>query len=104
MLQENVVIEVERRHETGKNASNRLRERDRIPAVIYGGGTGMADEILERAGEVFFTTKPQGNGLGLANSRQMLASMGGELHLESVPGQGTKAQLILPQKQVEVKT
>lgn len=40
MLQENVVIEVERRTETGKNACNRLREKDLIPAVIYGGGAG----------------------------------------------------------------
>jgi len=41
MLQENVVIEVERRNETGKNACNRLREKDLIPAVLYGGGAGM---------------------------------------------------------------
>ena len=41
MLQENVVIEVERRSETGKNACNRLREKDLIPAVLYGGGAGM---------------------------------------------------------------
>lgn len=41
MLQESVVIEVERRHQTGKNASNRLRAKDLIPAVIYGGGSGM---------------------------------------------------------------
>jgi large subunit ribosomal protein L25 len=40
MLQENVVIEVERRSETGKNACYRLREKDLIPAVIYGGGAG----------------------------------------------------------------
>ncbi|MBK9968208.1 MAG: 50S ribosomal protein L25 [Holophagales bacterium] len=40
MLQENVVIEVERRTETGKNACNRLREKDLIPAVLYGGGAG----------------------------------------------------------------
>jgi large subunit ribosomal protein L25 len=38
MLQENVLIEVERRTETGKNASNRLRAADLIPAVLYGGG------------------------------------------------------------------
>jgi two-component system, NtrC family, sensor histidine kinase PilS len=75
-----------------------------IRISVTDNGTGMADEILERAGEVFFTTKPQGNGLGLANSRQMLASMGGELNLESMPGKGTKAQLNLPQKQVEVRT
>jgi large subunit ribosomal protein L25 len=38
MLQEDVIIEVERRSETGKNACNRLREKDLIPAVLYGGG------------------------------------------------------------------
>lgn len=41
MLQENVVLEVEKRTETGKNACNRLREKDLIPAVLYGGGAGM---------------------------------------------------------------
>ncbi len=41
MLQEDVIIEVERRSETGKNACNRLREKDLIPAVLYGGGAGM---------------------------------------------------------------
>jgi len=41
MLQENVVVEVEKRTETGKNACNRLREKDLIPAVLYGGGAGM---------------------------------------------------------------
>ncbi len=41
MIQDNIVVEVERRHETGKNAANRLRAADQIPAVIYGGGKGM---------------------------------------------------------------
>ncbi len=41
MLKENVVVEVEKRSETGKNACYRLREKDLIPAVLYGGGAGM---------------------------------------------------------------
>jgi large subunit ribosomal protein L25 len=41
MIQENVVVEVERRHTTGKNAANRLRAQDMIPAVLYGGGREM---------------------------------------------------------------
>jgi large subunit ribosomal protein L25 len=40
MLQENVVVEVEKRVETGKNACNRLRAKDLIPAVLYGGHSG----------------------------------------------------------------
>jgi large subunit ribosomal protein L25 len=41
MLNENLVLEVERRPQTGKNASNRYRDRDLIPAVIYGGGAAL---------------------------------------------------------------
>ena len=41
MLQENIVVEVEKRDVTGKNAANRLRAQDLIPAVLYGGGKGM---------------------------------------------------------------
>ncbi len=46
MLQEDVIIEVERRGETGKNACNRLREKDLIPAVLYGGGAGLESLAL----------------------------------------------------------
>lgn len=46
MLQEDVIIEVERRSETGKNACNRLREKDLIPAVLYGGGAGTESMSL----------------------------------------------------------
>ncbi len=41
MIQDQIVVEVERRHETGKNAANRLRAAGEVPAVIYGGGKGM---------------------------------------------------------------
>jgi len=41
MIQENIVVEVEKRSETGKNASNRYRASDQIPAVLYGGGAAM---------------------------------------------------------------
>ena len=41
MLQDNVLVEVEKRLETGKNACYRYRAADQIPAVLYGGGAGM---------------------------------------------------------------
>jgi large subunit ribosomal protein L25 len=43
MLQENIVVEVEKRDVTGKNAANRLRAADLIPAVLYGGTKEMGN-------------------------------------------------------------
>jgi large subunit ribosomal protein L25 len=43
MLQENIVVEVEKRDVTGKNAANRLRAQDLIPAVLYGGTKEMGN-------------------------------------------------------------
>ena len=43
MLQEHIVVEVEKRDITGKNAANRLRANDLIPAVLYGGTKEMGN-------------------------------------------------------------
>jgi signal transduction histidine kinase/ActR/RegA family two-component response regulator len=70
-------------------------ERDgaRVRVTVRDNGAGMAPEILRRVFEPFFTTKPfgSGSGLGLAVSRGLVASLGGELRLESEPGKGTRA-------------
>ena len=61
-------------------------------------GAGMTSEVLARAGEPFFTTKPpgEGMGLGLFLSRAVSERLGGELELVSQPGRGTTAVLVLP--------
>ena len=46
MLQEHIVVEVEKRDVTGKNAANRLRAQDLIPAVLYGGTKEMGNFAL----------------------------------------------------------
>jgi signal transduction histidine kinase/CheY-like chemotaxis protein len=64
-----------------------------VRVVVEDNGEGMDAEVLRHAFEPFFTTKPfgSGTGLGLAVSRGLVASLGGDLRLESEPGKGTRA-------------
>jgi len=61
-------------------------------------GDGMSPEVLARAGEPFYTTKGpgRGTGLGLFLARALVEQLGGTLELESAPGRGTTARIVLP--------
>lgn len=61
-------------------------------------GVGMPEEIRVRAFEPFFTTKApgKGTGLGLASSRMIIRKCGGDIIVDSVPGQGTAFTVLLP--------
>lgn len=62
-------------------------------------GDGMDEQTLARATEPFFTTKGvgKGTGLGLSMIHGFAEQSGGRLFLRSVPGQGTTAELWLPE-------
>ena len=61
-------------------------------------GSGIAADLLPRIAEPFFSTKIQGEGLGLglAICKAILAEFGGALQIDSVPGQGTSVTVTLP--------
>lgn len=59
-------------------------------------GHGMEPEVLARAFEPLFSTKPQGNGLGLASVIEFAREMGGDACIDSVPGDGTSVFLYIP--------
>jgi signal transduction histidine kinase len=60
-------------------------------------GRGMDDIALRRAGEPFFSGfSPPGLGLGLEIVQLAARAHGGRFELESSPGQGTTARLVLP--------
>ena len=65
---------------------------------IHDTGDGIAPEYLDQIFEPFFTTKPlgSGTGLGLFVSKDIIQRLGGELELESTPGKGTVARILLP--------
>jgi len=71
---------------------------DRVRIEIIDRGHGMSRDELARAGEPFFTTKPQGvgTGLGLFVARSAIEQLGGALDLTSTPAKGTKATIVLP--------
>lgn len=64
--------------------------------VVADNGRGMSREVLERAGQPFYTTRPDGTGLGILLSRDMLERMGGDLHIQSRAGSGTVVTVRLP--------
>ncbi|HEU4535269.1 MAG TPA: HAMP domain-containing sensor histidine kinase, partial [Polyangiaceae bacterium] len=75
----------------GRAEGNRIvvRARDegaRVLVEIEDSGVGMTADQALRVGEAFYTTKPEGMGLGLAVCQSILAQVGGELSFESKPG------------------
>ncbi|GGG28351.1 hybrid sensor histidine kinase/response regulator [Caldovatus sediminis] len=76
----------------------RLRPGVYARISVTDAGTGMPPEVLARAGEPFFTTKPRGRGtgLGLSSVRGFVERVGGAMHIDSAVGRGTVVTLWLP--------
>jgi len=73
--------------------------RDKFAVItVTDNGTGMSKSTLGRVFEEYFTTKPpgKGSGIGLAVSKSLLESDGGEISIESELGTGTTVTVQLP--------
>ena len=76
-------------------ASHRT-EDGQLLISISDSGIGLPGEGPERIFEAFFTTKPQGTGMGLSISRRIIESHGGRLWATPNPGRGTTFNFTLP--------
>lgn len=70
----------------------------KVRVAVIDQGRGMPPEVLQHAGEPFFTTKVpgEGMGLGLFLTRTLVDQLGGEFSIASRPGVGTEARIELP--------
>ncbi len=73
-------------------------EDPRVRLTVRDRGHGMSAEVLERAFEPFYSTKPkgQGTGLGLATVYGIVTQAGGSVDIDSRPGVGTTVSVLFP--------
>ena len=86
--------------ETSVLVDLRIEEQNLVTRV-QDWGDGMPEDVLERIGQPFFTTKEPGRGMGLGLflSGNVIRRLGGQLDFESRPGKGTLAIVRLPRTQ-----
>ena len=66
-------------------------------------GGGMTQEAMARIFEPYFTTKQSGSGLGLMITQRIVRAHGGEVVIESDPGNGLKITIRLPRHDRQVQ-
>lgn len=68
----------------------------RVRISIRDHGHGIPDDVLPRIFDPYFTTKSDGNGLGLATAYAIVTKHGGNLSVQTKPGDGTVFMIDLP--------
>ena len=81
-----------------------LPKGDYVLVSMVDSGSGMQPDVMARALDPFFTTKPpgQGTGLGLPQAYAFAVQAGGTLILDSIPGIGTRVDIYLARAQAQV--
>ena len=71
---------------------------DYVSLAMADTGTGMPQDVRQRAVDPFFTTKPlgKGTGLGLSMAFGFVQQSGGHLLIDSAPAKGTTITILLP--------
>jgi signal transduction histidine kinase len=72
------------------------REENAIVAEISDRGQGIPQDVQDKIFELYFTTKKEGNGIGLAQTYQILQWHYGSVEFESREGEGTTFRFRLP--------
>jgi len=71
-------------------------ELDQVRVTVQDSGIGLDQQGMERIFRAFYTTKPQGMGIGLSISRSIIETHGGRLWAERSERPGATFQFTLP--------
>jgi len=72
------------------------RDGNVVVAEVRDRGVGIAEDLHEKVFELYFTTKKDGNGIGLAQTYQILQWHYGSVEFESMEGAGTAFRFRIP--------
>jgi PAS domain S-box-containing protein len=81
---------------TVRGALHRQGERDFLKVQVSDTGCGVSADDREKVFLPFYTTKPEGSGLGLALVQRIIVSHNGSIQLEPPTGQGATFSILLP--------
>ena len=72
------------------------RRGNHVELTVTDTGVGMTPEQVDRCFELYWSTKKNGTGLGLATTRRIVEQHGGTISVISEPGRGTSFSITLP--------
>jgi two-component system sensor histidine kinase HydH len=73
-----------------------LRDEQNVKIQITDTGTGIPPANLDKIFQPYFTTKPEGTGLGLVITKEIVEAHGGTIEVESREGIGSQFTIIFP--------
>jgi signal transduction histidine kinase len=80
----------------GRLALSLTPEPKGLRLALQDTGSGIAPEDLPYVFDPFFSSKPDGTGMGLTKVYQVISDHRGDIHIKSAPGQGTEVTIWLP--------
>jgi len=80
----------------GPAGDGKLKPGRHVQIVVRDRGCGIAKENLDRLFRESFTTKADGNGIGLTTCKRFIDEMGGDIRVTSTPNIGTEFSVYLP--------
>ena len=74
----------------------RVEKDRRLALTVEDTGAGISADKLDRIFDLYYTTKPQGSGIGLSIVYRIVQLHGGEIEVQSTEGRATTFRLLLP--------